>query len=143
MGRELSFIAYGEPAPQGSKKHVGNGRFIEASKKLKPWRSTVANAVFRVWAREGATYFDKPVIVYATFYLPKPKTVKRLLPSVAPDLDKLQRALGDALSIDAGVLADDSLIVKWVATKLYAGEQNTGVIVRIVEIDDDVSLLSA
>ena len=31
-----------EPAPQGSKRHVGGGRLIEASKRVKPWRQAVA-----------------------------------------------------------------------------------------------------
>jgi len=133
---ELRFTALGEPAPQGSKKHVGNGRFVEASKKLKPWRAAVADAVFRVWAQDGSRVFDTPVVVYATFYIPRPKSVRRLLPSVPPDLDKLQRSLGDALSVDAGVLADDSLIVKWVAEKRYADEHEPGVVCRIIEFDD-------
>jgi Holliday junction resolvase RusA-like endonuclease len=131
MRQELYFTAFGDPAPQGS-KNVYNGRLVEASKKLKPWRAAVADAVFRTFVATGDdSQFTEPVIVYATFYLPKPKTVKRLLPSVPPDLDKLQRALGDALSVDAGVLADDSLIVQWVSTKLYSDAQNSGVRVAI------------
>ena len=131
MRQELYFTAFGDPAPQGS-KNVYNGRLVEASKKLKPWRAAVADAVFRTFVATGdASQFTEPVIVYATFYLPRPKSVKRLLPSVPPDLDKLQRSLGDALSVDAGVLADDSLIVQWVSTKLYADSQNAGVRVAI------------
>jgi len=51
--------------------------------------------------------------------MPKPKTVDSPLPSVAPDLDKLVRAVGDALAI-AGVYADDSRIVRISARKVYA-----------------------
>jgi Holliday junction resolvase RusA-like endonuclease len=53
------------------------------------------------------------------FYLPKPKTVDRQLPSVSPDLDKLIRAVGDSLT-DSGVVIDDSRIVRISARKLYA-----------------------
>lgn len=132
MRQELYFTAFGDPAPQGS-KNVYNGRLVEASKKLKPWRAAVTDAVFRAFVATGdESQFTEPVEVTATFYLPRPRTVKRLLPSVPPDLDKLQRSLGDALSIDAGVLADDSLIVRWHASKVYAESPNdTGVRVAI------------
>jgi len=136
MTTELRFTAFGEPAPQGSKKYVGNGRFVEASKKLKPWRAAVADAVFQTWVKEEQLQFVNPVVVFATFYIPRPKSVRRLLPAVAPDLDKLQRALGDALSVDAGVIADDGLIVKWVTEKLYADDHAPGVVCLIREIEN-------
>lgn len=119
---ELYFTVAGvEPGPQGSKRHVGNGVMIEASKKVAPFRAAVADAVFRAFVATGDDrQFTDAVVIWATFYLPKPPSVKRLLPSVAPDLDKLQRTLGDALSINCQVLKDDSLIVRWHATKLYA-----------------------
>jgi Holliday junction resolvase RusA-like endonuclease len=116
---DLNFFAEGIPRPQGSKRYLGNGRFVEASD-VKPWRATIANAVFTEWVRTGDdSAFEGPVKVTAVFYMPKPKTVKRLLPSVAPDLDKLQRGLGDALSVDCKALADDSLIVEWSSAKVY------------------------
>lgn len=128
-----------EPAPQGSKRYVGNGRFIEASKKVAPFREAVAHAVHSEWVRSGdERSFEQPVIVYATFFLPKPSTVKRLLPTVMPDLDKLCRALGDGMSVNSKAVVDDSLIVRWVATKLYADEVNpVGCQVRIVSADFD------
>lgn len=131
MRTELYFTAYGIPRPQGSKRHVGNGRLVEASN-VKPWRAAIADAVFRSFVQTGdERSFTEPVIVYATFFLPRPKSVKRALPSVPPDVDKLQRALGDALSIDAGVVEDDSLIVQWVASKHYADSHEPGVRVAI------------
>lgn len=131
MREELYFTAYGDPAPQGS-KNVYNGRLVESSKKLKPWRAAVADAVFRAMMATGdERQFTDPVLVRATFYLPRPRTVKRELPSVPPDLDKLQRSLGDALSIDSQVLQDDSLIVRWETSKVYADDQDAGVRVAI------------
>lgn len=128
----ISFTAWGDPAPQGSKRYVGQGRFIEASSKLKPWRSAVADAVFMEMVKSGdERAFTEPVVVYATFYMPRPKTVKRLWPSIAPDLDKLQRALGDGISVDAGLIADDSLIVAWHTTKVYAEPRLAGCRVSI------------
>lgn len=140
---ELYFSAFGIPKPQGSKRHVGNGVLIEASD-VKPWRKTIADAVFRAWvATNDERPFTEPVVVYATFYLPRPKSVKRWLPSVPPDLDKLCRALGDALSIDSQALADDSLIVRWKVSKVYADQHDAGVRVAVKlatreEMADDV-----
>lgn len=131
MRQELYFTALGTPRPQGSKRHIGNGRMIEASD-VKPWRKAIADAVFRAWVATGdERAFTEPVVVWATFYLPRPKSVKRLLPSVPPDLDKLCRALGDALSVDSGCLADDSLIVQWHVSKAYADQHDAGVRVAI------------
>ena len=42
-----------EPAPQGSKRYLGNGRFVEASKKLEPWRRAVAEAVEAMFEATG------------------------------------------------------------------------------------------
>lgn len=129
----LSFYAHGTPRPQGSKRYLGNGRFIEASKDLKPWRATIANAVFSEWMRSSDDRsFTEPVVVRAVFYMPKPKSVKRLWPSVVPDVDKLCRALGDALSVDSSAVVDDSLIVAWDAIKVYAAlPEDVGVKVYI------------
>ena len=132
MREELYFTAFGVPKPQGSKRHVGNGRMVEASD-VKPWRKAIAEAVFGAWVATGDSRpFTEPVTIWATFYLPRPKSVKRLFPSVAPDLDKLQRALGDALSIDSNALEDDALIVRWHSAKVYAATpEDVGVRVAI------------
>jgi Holliday junction resolvase RusA-like endonuclease len=135
--KELYFTAYGIPRPQGSKRHVGNGVMIEASD-VKPWRKAIANAVFAAWIRSGDDRsFTGPVVVWATFFLPRPKSVKRFLPTVSPDLDKLQRALGDALSIDSKALTDDAIIVKWHSAKVYADSHEPGVIVAIKALDPE------
>ena len=125
-----------EPAPQGSKRYVGNGRFIEASKKLEPFRKAIGQAVQDLYESTGDTStFTVPVEVTATFILPKPKTVKRLWPSVAPDTDKLQRALGDSISLekycDPPLVEDDALIVQWHAEKIYGTREEMGVILGI------------
>lgn len=145
MREELYFTAFGTPRPQGSKRHIGNGRMVEASD-VKPWRKAIAHAVFTAFTATGDERpFTEPVEVWATFFLPRPKSVKRLLPSVPPDLDKLCRALGDALSIDCQALADDSLIVKWHASKVYADDHDAGVRVAIktialVEMQNNISV---
>ena len=52
----------GEPAPQGSKRHVGGGRMIEASKKLPPWREAVRAEVQRTMVERGLVPLEGPVI---------------------------------------------------------------------------------
>lgn len=138
--QELYFTAYGTPRPQGSKRYVGNGRFVEASD-VKPWRAAIAHAVHKAFVETGdSRTFTEPVVVEAVFYLPKPKTVKRVFPSVAPDLDKLCRALGDGMSVDSKALADDSLIVRWHASKVYAptpADTGVRVSVTLAEVKED------
>jgi crossover junction endodeoxyribonuclease RusA len=115
--KELSFRVNGLPAPQGSKRHVGNGRMIEASKKVGPWRA----AVFEAVASLDFEPFANECSIEIVFYLEKPKTVKRILPTVPPDLDKLIRGLLDALTL-AHVWLDDALAVDITAVKIYASK---------------------
>ena len=59
-----------EPAPQGSKRHVGNGRMIEASAKVKPWRFAVSQAALE----SDYELTDRPVMVQITFMFSRPKS---------------------------------------------------------------------
>ncbi len=117
---QVTITVYGLPAPQGSKRHVGNGVMIESSKKVKPWREAVK------WAgREAITIgtgnaeMVGAVSVKVCFTLPKPKSARKdAQPSKKPDLDKLVRSTFDALS-DAGVWRDDAQVVSLQASKVY------------------------
>jgi Holliday junction resolvase RusA-like endonuclease len=131
MSREFAaFEVVGvEPAPQGSKRYVGNGRFVEASKKLEPWRQAIAAAVKEMFEATGDdTPFSEACQVEVTFVLPKPKTVKRELPTVAPDADKLARSLGDSMSLPkyAVLIEDDALICRWKMSKVYGTTESMG-----------------
>lgn len=112
--------------PQGSKRHVGAGRIIESDPGLRKWRATLtAHAVAEIIhkERQGARYpITGPATLIVTFHFPRPKHHYRtgkyahLLRDVAPrlmqtgpDLDKLVRAVGDALT-DAGAVVDDKQI---------------------------------
>lgn len=114
----ITIYVLGEPAPQGSKRHIGNGRMIEASKKVAPWRAAVKEAAALHVQKQGFKPYEGPVIVDIEFYLPKPKTVNRLLPHVRPDLDKLIRSTFDALT-SSGIWKDDCQAVEVRAKKLY------------------------
>lgn len=104
---------------------------IEASKKVAPWRLAVQDAVGDL---DWFTPFDGPVEIWCTFFLPRPASVRRFLPTVPPDLDKLERGLFDALTI-AGVWSDDSLVVDSHSSKRYADGTAIGALVRILEVD--------
>jgi Holliday junction resolvase RusA-like endonuclease len=140
----------GTPAPQGSKRHVGGGRMVESSKKVKPWREAVrSDAVRYREARPWAPALDEPLWVDMVFTVNRPtshyrtgKNVDLLRagaptrPHRMPDLSKLARSTEDALT-DAGIFLDDARIVEYGRlAKVYAGEDPDalsapGVLIRI------------
>jgi Holliday junction resolvase RusA-like endonuclease len=139
MARDsFSFTVFGtDPAPQGSKKYVGTRRtaaganiplIIEASPKLPAWRKAVDDAVRQAMTDSGdLSKFEGAVKVEAVFYLTRKPSVKRDLPTVPPDVDKLTRALLDACK---AVWTDDALVVRLEVSKKYAVGQS-GVAVTI------------
>ena len=137
MARDsFSFTVFGfEPRPQGSKKYVGTRRtkaganiplIIEASPGLPVWRKAVADAVAQAMHDSGdLSKFQGAVKVEAVFYLTRKPSVKRSLPTVPPDVDKLSRSLLDACK---GVWGDDSQVVRLEVSKKYAtGEPGVAV----------------
>lgn len=118
----VSFFVEGIPAPQGSKTaKCINGRAVmwEASKGVKVWRDTVtAQAQIQMIADQLAT-ITEPVELVLDFRLPKPKSVKRDVPSVKPDLDKLIRSTCDALT-KSKIYQDDALVIAVAASKSYS-----------------------
>jgi len=115
----------GNPAAKGNIRYLGQrgGRAIltDATKKLKPWDSHVRSALADDEGQPKA-YFDGPVHIELEFVMPRPlSTPKRSTPPAVkkPDLDKLQRAVFDAIS-SAGVWRDDSQVVSVVASKRLA-----------------------
>jgi len=127
MSSTLRLIVYGHPAPQGSKRHVGNGVMVESSKHVKPWRDDVKNAAEKAIADQlGQTYpLDEPLVVRMVFTLPKPASApkrRRTWPCRTPDLSKLIRSTEDALT-NAGVWRDDARVTEYErAAKVYPGE---------------------
>jgi len=143
MARDsFSFTVFGtDPAPQGSKKYVGTRTtksgasipmIIESSPKLPAWRKAVSEAVVEGMKASGDLgKFDGAVKVEAVFYLTRRPTVKRDLPTVPPDVDKLTRSLLDGITAKGeGVWRDDSQVVRLEVSKVYAVGQS-GVAVTI------------
>lgn len=131
------------PVPQGSmtasyNRNTGTSHVHHVQgTALALWRASVREAA----RAAGATLSLSPIVLKVQFGLYRPKAQTRLvggkrvptfrykdaMPTTAPDLDKLLRAVMDALT---GVCyADDSQVVSIETTKMYA---NT----TIVSVDD-------
>lgn len=128
------FHVPGVPAPQGSKTPFGT----EANPRTRPWRAAISAEASI--AHNGGPVLNEPVAVVANFFFPRPKShygtgknaqmLKDTAPTYHtghPDLDKLQRALGDALT--GTVLRDDKLIASWITTKCYGDPAGVDVVV--------------
>lgn len=117
---EISFRVHGYPAPKGSKRHVGNGRLIESSKKLPAWMQAVKQEAAK---NKPTSPIDGPTAVHMDFYLPAPKRPRYSVPAVKPDADKLARSILDSIE-QAGILTNDSRVTHLTATKHYADHHN-------------------
>jgi Holliday junction resolvase RusA-like endonuclease len=130
----VTFVVHGHPAPQGSKRHVGNGVMLEMSKRLKPWREDVKQAALDAMT-EQSLHFTEPVVLRIKFLFTRPKSHYRTGKNAdllrldaptwkgsTPDLSKLIRSSEDAITA-AGLWKDDNLVAKVVASKEYS---NTG-----------------
>ena len=130
----------GTPAPQGSKRHIGGGRMIEMSKAVGPWREAVIAAA----VKQVTAPLTGPVRVRLRFQLARPashyshgrnegmiKPSAPDFPSVRPDIDKLCRAVLDALTM-AGAWRDDGQVALLSAVKWYSWQP--GCVIAIDEL---------
>lgn len=124
---DITITVHGQPAPQGSKRHMGNGVMVEMSKKVKPWRQDVkAAALDTTAALADWRPLDGPLAVSIVFtvrtrpasrptWWPQGLRWSREFmwrPGSTPDLSKLLRSTEDALT-DAGVWRDDARVVEY------------------------------
>ena len=143
---ELEVVVLGEPQQQGSKNPWGG----DANKNLMPWRAVCKAMVDEAMKDQGFEYvLSGPVYVICTFRFSRPRSHYRtgknahlLRPSSPhyktskPDTDKLQRAVGDALTGVA--IKDDSQIVKWGTVKVYGDSPRTELLIG--RLDDEGSI---
>lgn len=137
------FVA-GTPAPQGSKhgRPIYKGRGpnkvftgkvaqVESSPHVKTWRGDIRDALLDPAGERVRV--DSAVRVRLVFVMSRPKSHFRTgrnahllresapeYPTGKPDVDKLARALLDAIG-SAGVWKDDAQVIDLHATKRYAG----------------------
>lgn len=132
----LTFTVFGVAQPQGSAKAFmrKGARFpivTSDNPQLKGWRQLVAHAASQALHQTtGGVFIEGPVRLCAGFYLPRPKSLggKPRAHMTRPDVDKLARAIGDALT--GVVWRDDSQVVQLKVEKQYAavGESPCAVI---------------
>ena len=68
----LTVIVHHLPAPQGSKRHVGDGRMIESSQHVAGYRDAVTAATLHARQQNGTDTLDGPLGLTVTFTLPRP-----------------------------------------------------------------------
>ena len=117
----LSFRVYGMPVAKGSMRafmHNGKPILTTTAKGLGEWSQKIAAA-----ANGRTTQMQSPARVELTFYLPRPKTLKKSIvyPAKRPDIDKLARAVLDALTGIAW--HDDAQVTYLCAMKVYASDK--------------------
>lgn len=153
----ITFTVRGLPAPQGSKrafrnKHSGRIQQVESSKRVAPWRSDVRDAAMAaldnevLGGRPNPGYaLTGPVAVELAFRWPRPKghygtgrnagvlkPAAPVWPATLPDLDKLARAVLDALT--GIVWVDDAQVVDLGLRKRYADGEGPGVTVTVSDL---------
>lgn len=121
----FDFWVPGKAQPQGSKVRNRWAGVREANTELGPWRERVALQASADMRSLGYTPVParEPVLVEVQFILPRlasaPKTRPHPPATSKPDLDKLIRAILDALT--GPVLHDDAQVVTIQAGKKRAG----------------------
>lgn len=160
---EIVITVHGTPAPQGSKRAFagkdGKVHVIESSHdRVKSWRQAVLEEAIEACSYLAAPTtdgglnrgpLDGPLAVEMTFYLRRPKghygsgknaTVLKpsapRRPARMPDLSKLIRSTEDALS-DAGLWADDALVVDITAAKHWDDARPPGAHITIREVEQE------
>jgi crossover junction endodeoxyribonuclease RusA len=136
----ITFTVEGTPRPQGSKRHVGNGIMVEASKHVANWRAFAKLKASQV----NCERIEKPnpVEVTAIFYFDRPKMHFRSngqlradapeFHTARPDGEKLMRALLDAIT---GIcFHDDSQVAKQNIEKRYGAFARTEVCVSVLKL---------
>lgn len=128
----VTLTLHGEPAPQGSKTvgttKTGRAYVREDNPALEPWRNAVAGAAVAAMAGRPPLAGELELDVVFVFARPKAhygtgRNAGRLKPSAPaycakrPDVDKLCRAIGDALT--GIVFVDDAQVVELRAAKHY------------------------
>jgi Holliday junction resolvase RusA-like endonuclease len=139
----VELVVHGAGKPAGSKRHIGQGRIVDANPNARDWQWRVAQVAGE--QLNGRPLLEGPLRLDVCFYRTRPKshlgtgrnagTVKASAPAwptTEPDLTKLVRAVEDALT---GVCwRDDAQIVEQNAAKLYAAQVRCEI--RVEDLDD-------
>lgn len=140
----------GVPVAQGSlgpRPHRTTGEIVTPQKRsVVAWREQVAWEAKRAWLDRGSNParlpWDGPVGLDLTFRMPRPRSAPKGTPrsvalaSTSRDLDKLYRAVGDALE---GLLYtnDARITTAFVRKRVVFGDEPTGVLIRAWQDQED------
>lgn len=160
----VRFAAAGKPVTQGSLKAVATGVIKrDSGPELEAWRTAVHRALLTAVGLGGESA-NCPIRVHAVFTVPMdlPRNggeaaahtapvdpdsadAARVAPSTKPDLDKLIRAVGDAITPRKRwrLFKDDSRIVEWCTAKTFPTPEHVhpwalpapGVVVQVSPLD--------
>lgn len=135
----IEFFVPGIPVPKGSAKAFFNRHaqkiivMQDNRERQKPWASLIS-----LYAqRKIAQLLEGPVAINLIFHMPRPKAhfgkggLKAGAPSfhsVKPDLDKLERAVLDALT--SIIWRDDSQVAMLSGAKIYSDQPGVKVTIR-------------
>jgi Holliday junction resolvase RusA-like endonuclease len=146
---DLAFDVPGRPVPQGSKgayfnRRTGRTNIVETTRGLRAWRDVVTATAMHHAKQAGWRTPDRHVGLFVVlgFVLPSPVRMRGDGATTRPDLDKLTRAVFDAMT-DAHIWHDDAQVTACIATKRYAaGDKPIGVRILISPASDLVGELS-
>jgi len=137
---EIIFKCSGIPIGQGAHRVSKTGHIYEIGKGHATWRQELVSRAIEAKPHDHVL-ITGAVEVVVTFIFPRLKghygTGKNagvlkggapLAHTTSPDLDHLQRTLGDALKL-AGLIKDDALICSWQATKIYGDEPGADIMI--------------
>jgi crossover junction endodeoxyribonuclease RusA len=144
----FTFRVLGTPVPQGSVKAFGSRVVANNEHALGSWRSDVAAVAHR--EKPAGWDITAAVSLRCEFVFPRPQShygtggnatkLKASSPRhhvKTPDLDKLVRACGDAISDACAqvLLKNDSQIVSLYAAKRYSTDDFLGAIITVTALD--------
>jgi crossover junction endodeoxyribonuclease RusA len=141
----IRFTVYGKPQPQGSTKgfvyNAYNPRtnqmqaraaITSDNAKLKPWRQQVSQTAIEA-AKGEIIPRGVPVSVWLMFYFDPPKSLAKSasrLKTTKPDIDKLERAVLDALTDT--IFEDDAQVALVHKQKCFAQPERLEVFVAAI-----------
>lgn len=139
----VAFFTPGVPYPKGSYAPIlVDGRLrTKTDKNLETWNSLVRARSRMVMGTREPT--DRPLLISLEFVLPRARGAGHAsthpVPDVAPDWDKLSRAVGDAMI--KIVYTDDARITFAVVGKRWArAEETTGVHIVVEEVVSQLTI---
>ena len=139
----VSFSVRGTPTPKGSLTRMPGGAMIpagttESRKRMDQWKNDIRREATDAMGDRPAIV--GPVRLFVEFAFLPPKSIRKAeqgwkMHTTKPDVDKLFRALSDALT--GIVWRDDSQVCMSAINKTYAWDGVSGAIVSVEPISDE------